>query len=203
MFYLGIRQRRKRTMKNTASWEEYLDKFDRILSADLPETPYDNKDYFNYVKLNASRQGRWLKKGELNKSLIKTLKGVKTPQTWSIITEPWCGDAAHNIPFLYLMTKENENIELKIIWRDTAPFIIEDYLTNGGKSVPKLIVRDDNGKDVFTWGPRPEECQKLYDQLKAKEANFEEVKIELQKWYNKDKGRSIQKELEQLINKEF
>lgn len=190
----------KRTMKNTASWEEYLERFDRILSTDLSEAPYDNKDYFNYVKLNASRQARWLKKGALNESLITSIKAINTPQTWYIITEPWCGDAAHNIPFLYLMTQENKNIDLQIIWRDTAPFMIDDYLTNGGKSVPKLIVRDRNDNDLFTWGPRPKDCQKLYAELKANEADFEEMKIELQKWYNKDKGQSIQKELDELID---
>lgn len=200
-FAVILQQRIKRTMKNSASWEEYLDTFDRILSAELPETPYDNKDYFNYLKLNASRQNRWLKKSRLDSSLIQSIKTIDHPQTWYVITEPWCGDAAHNIPFLYMMTEENKNIDLRIIWRDTAPFMIDDYLTNGGKSVPKLIVRNTNEQDLFTWGPRPKECQNLYNELKAKDADFEEMKIALQQWYNKDKGEAVQQELKELINK--
>lgn len=186
-------------MENEATWEKYLERFDRILNADLPETPYDNKDYFNYLKLNASRQNRWLKKGAINDNLRELINNIDTLQTWFIITEPWCGDAAHSIPFVYLMSQENKNIDLKIIWRDTAPYMIEDYLTNGGKSVPKLVVRDSQGKDLFTWGPRPKQCQLLYHELKNRNADFEEMKITLQKWYNKDKGESLQAELEQLI----
>jgi hypothetical protein len=186
-------------MENVATWKEYLERFDRILTSDLPETPYDNKDYFNYLKLNASRQNRWLKKGTINISLTELISKIDTPQTWFVITEPWCGDAAHSIPWIYLMSQENKNIELKMIWRDTAPFMIENYLTNGGRSVPKLIVRDSEGNDLFTWGPRPKQCQLLYHELKDRNADFEEMKITLQQWYNKDKGESLQAELEQLI----
>jgi hypothetical protein len=186
-------------MKNEATWEEFLNRFESILKADLPETPYDNKAYFNYLKLNESRQRRWLKTSQLIPELLKAIQQIKEKQTWYIITEPWCGDAAHSIPFLYLMTQTNEHIELKMIWRDTPPFMIEDYLTNGGKSVPKLIVRDADNQDIFTWGPRPTECQKLYLALKEKNADFEEMKITLQQWYNNDKGQSIQNELLALI----
>ena len=186
-------------MTNEASWKEYLDRFDTLLNAELPETPYDNKDYFNYLKLNSSRQNRWLKKGNINNSLIEKIRSINSPQKWFIITEPWCGDAAHSIPFLYLASQFSEMIDLRIIWRDTPPFIIENYLTNGGKSVPKLIVRNEKGEDLFTWGPRPEPCQKLYHDLKNRNADFEEMKIELQKWYNSDKGQTLQKELENLI----
>lgn len=187
-------------MSNIASWENYLDRFEEILNAKLPESPYDNKDYFNYLKLNASRQKRWLKKGEINGSLKKKVEQISNEQTWYIITEPWCGDAAHSVPFIYMIAELNDHITLKIVWRDTPPFMIENYLTNGGKSVPKLIVRDQEENDLFTWGPRPAPCQKLYHQLKEKNADFEEMKIELQQWYNKDKGQTLQKELEHLID---
>lgn len=187
-------------MKNEVSWEEYLDRFESVLKADIPETPYDNKDYFNYLKLNASRQKRWLKKGEINSGLKEKLRSIHTPMTWIIITEPWCGDAAHSIPFLYLMVQENDKIDLKIVWRDTPPFVIENYLTNGGKSVPKLIARDKDNNDLFTWGPRPGPCQKVYNNLKNRNADFEEMKIELQQWYNKDKGKTLQKEIAELID---
>ncbi len=79
--------------------------------------------------------------------------------------------------------------------RDAEPFLIQHYLTNGGKSIPKLISRDAEGKDLFTWGPRPEACQAVYDQLKAENADFETIKTEIQKWYNDDKGQSLQREM--------
>lgn len=186
-------------MDNIVSWKEYLKKFDDLLSAESLPSPYDNPAYFTYLKLNASRQNRWLKKGIINQTLKEKVDRIETPQTWNIITEPWCGDAAHSIPFLILAAQNNGLITIQMVWRDTPPFMIDAYLTKGGKSVPKLVVRDTNDKDLFTWGPRPKPCQEIYLSLKEKEADFEEMKITLQQWYNKDKGQTLQSELEALI----
>lgn len=189
----------KTQITNSINWSTYLKTFDEILNSNNPVKPYDNPTYFNYLKLNQSRQKRWLKTGKIMETLKDTLSAIETPQTWYIITEPWCGDAAHSIPFIKLATDLNPLINLKIVWRDTPPFIIEDYLTNGGKSVPKLVIRDKNEQDLGAWGPRPSECQKIYLDLKEKNADFEEVKITLQNWYNADKGQSLQSELNDLI----
>lgn len=161
--------------------------------------PYNNPDYLNYTKLNWSRQRRWLNTGKLNELLVQKIKAIGQPQTWVLITEPWCGDAAHNLPFIYMLTEQNPLIKLDIQLRDSEPFLIQRYLTRGGKSIPKLIVRDEAGKDLLVWGPRPAKCQELYDRLKAENADDEELKLQLQWWYNEDKGISLQQELlEQL-----
>lgn len=186
-------------MENITTWEKYLDKFEEVLAQETPQPPYDDPMYLDYFKLNRSRQRRWLKTAEINADLTQIIKSLDKKQTWYLITEPWCGDAAHNVPFIYKMTELNPNIELKIVWRDTAPYMIEDYLTNGGKSIPKLVIRDENEKDLHVWGPRPAECQTLYEQLKAENADFEKQKIELQNWYNKDKGQSVQKEFVEML----
>ena len=98
------------------------------------------------------------------------------------------------------MSEINPKITLKIVLRDTPPFMIDNYLTNGGKAVPKLVTRDKNEKDLHTWGPRPQKCQTLYEEIKVKYADFEQQKIELQNWYNKDKGESIQKEFLEMLD---
>lgn len=185
--------------ENKITWKEYLNKFERILEQEKPEEPYNDPEFLEYVKLNYSRLNRWLKKGEINQQLKNTLQNIDQKQTWYLITEPWCGDAAHSAPFIYLMAQENPNITLKIVLRDTPPLMIEDYLTNGGKSIPKLVIRDKNESDLFVWGPRPEDCQKVFEKLKKENADFEKSKIELQKWYNKDKGASIQTEFEKML----
>jgi hypothetical protein len=185
--------------KNTATWEDYLSAFEHLLNSDNHSAPYTNPAYLDYVKLNHSRQKRWLKTGVLNQEIIAEVKKINIAQTWYIITEPWCGDAAHSIPFLKLISEHNPLITVKIVWRDTPPLLIEDYLTNGGKSVPKLVVRDAEENDLFTWGPRPEPCQKVYLEMKERNAPFEEQKVVLQNWYNTDKGLTLQKELLALI----
>jgi hypothetical protein len=186
---------------NIVGWSTYINTFDEIINSEIPPVPYDNPAYLDYLKLNRSRQKRWLKTGVIQEELKNAVTEIKTAQTWYIITEPWCGDAAHSVPFLKLIADLNPLIDLKMVWRDTAPFMIEDYLTNGGKSVPKLVIRDSVEKDLANWGPRPSECQKIYLGLKENEAEFEEVKVTLQNWYNKDKGQSLQSELLDLIRK--
>jgi len=191
--------------QNIVSWTIYINKFDKILNSDIPPVPYDNPAYLDYLKLNRSRQKRWLKTGEIHERLKQVVSKIKAPQTWYIITEPWCGDAAHSVPFLKLISDLNPLINLKIVWRDTPPLMIEKYLTNGGKSVPKLVIRDEKERDLGVWGPRPQECQAIYLDLKEKEkeADFEEVKVTLQTWYNKDKGQSLQSEMIDLLERTF
>ncbi|WP_039054608.1 thioredoxin family protein, partial [Sphingobacterium sp. T2] len=118
---------------------------------------------------------------------------------WILITEPWCGDAAHSVPQIYNMVKDNANIALDIQLRDEEPFLINSYLTNGGKSIPKLVIRNSKGEDLAVWGPRPDKLQHMFLELKEKNASMDEIKEVIQKWYNEDKGQEIQRELVQLL----
>lgn len=183
------------------TFSEYLDYFERIITtpqeAQLP--PYDNAMYYDYTRLNWSRTNRWLKTAKLSDELVAAVLAIGSPQHWLIITEPWCGDAAHNVPLLHLAAAHNPLITVFYELRDSEPFSINSYLTNGGKSIPKLVIRDAEGKDLATWGPRPARCQQLYNILTAEKADFERVKTELQNWYNADKGAALMKELGDVL----
>lgn len=178
---------------------EYLQLFDIILKNPNPPAPYDHPDYFNYTKLNESRMKRWLKTMELDKDLEQALKTVAVKQHWIVITEPWCGDASHIVPFLVRFVEQSPLISYELQLRDSEPFLIDNYLTSGGKAIPKLISRDESGNDLFVWGPRPSGAQDLMNRLKKENADFERIKIELQNWYNKDKGKEIQQELKEIL----
>ncbi len=180
----------------------YEKQFDDILDGVNNSYPYDNEDYVNYVKMNKARIRRWNKTGKLLPKIEATINKIDQPLKWVLITEPWCGDAAHSHAFIGKLAALNPNITLTIQNRDAEGSEIDNYLTNGGKSIPKLIVRDDNGKDIFDWGPRPAEPQAIV--MRHKEDNItsaEDKKKELQVWYNKDKGVSIQEELNELFTK--
>jgi len=182
------------------TFEAYLTIFESILKSANPPAPYDVPDYFNYAKLNWSRMSRWSKVAVPSEEIVHTMEGIVKPQLWIVITEPWCGDAAHIIPFINMIAALNPLVTVDYQLRDAEPHLIAGYLTNGGKSIPKLIIRDENGVDLSNWGPRPLKCQALYNQLKAQEADFDTMKSELQKWYNADKGVEIQQELNRLIS---
>lgn len=150
-------------------FQTYLAKFEEILKAATPEAPYTDPDFLDYAKLNLSRSKRWLKTGKLNAETIAAIQSIKVAQTWIVITEPWCGDAAHSVPFIEMMAKENPLITTRYELRDAAPYRIEAYLTNGSKSIPKLIIQDEHGAELSLWGPRPEGCQLFFrNQLSIK-----------------------------------
>jgi hypothetical protein len=174
--------------------------FKAVLDSAKRLPPYNNADYLNYTKLNWSRQRRWLTIGQLDETLVQYLKQLTESQQWIVITEPWCGDAAHILPFLYMLTEQNPLIKLDIQLRDSEPFLIDQYLSGHSKSIPKLIIRDANNQDILVWGPRPAQCQERYDKLKAANADDEEIKLQLQWWYNEDKGVSLQQELYRALS---
>lgn len=177
------------------TFQEYLDYFEQILASPADIDPYGDEDYLNYTKLNWSRMNRWLKRFEPNEAVKKLIGSITEPQHWIVITEPWCGDASHSVPQLYQIVKNNPNIDFEIQLRDQEPFLIEDYLSDGSKSIPKLIIRNDVGHDKVIWGPRPQPLQRIFIQMKEAGKSSEEVNEAVQKWYNEDKGEELQKEL--------
>jgi len=178
--------------------QEYSNGFDEILQMDIKQVPYNDTSYLEYTKLNKSRFNRWIKTGMLLQQNILQLKNINKQQNWVLITEHWCGDAAHIVPFIIKLAAINPLINLEIQLRDSNSEI-ENYLTNGGKSIPILIIRDENKKDIVVWGPRPKECQFLYLEMKKDNIELNEQKIQLQNWYNHDNGVSIQNEICALL----
>ena len=79
------------------TFEAYHQYFESIIqkSPEQQTAPYNNPDYFDYTKLNWSRMNRWLKTGKITDAMTEAVKAIDSPQQWIIITEPWCGDAAH------------------------------------------------------------------------------------------------------------
>lgn len=181
------------------TWEEYNSLFDFILEGKSDNEMYKNEEYLNYVKLNKSRMNRWIKSLTITDSLEKKVQAISSAQKWILITEPWCGDAAHNVPFIYKLAQLNPLISIEFVLRDKNTEFMDNYLTNGGRSIPKLIVRDTNDRDLFTWGPRPVQAQDFLARLKAENADLPTVMNELQQWYNSDKGQLLMQEIESLL----
>lgn len=150
--------------------------------------------------INAQRMKRIDKQCELNNDLKKTIQSISKKYTWLLLVESWCGDGAQCVPVIAKMAELNPNIELKLILRDENLPIMDNFLTNGSRSIPKLIfVHHDQVID--TWGPRPKAIQKMvieYKQLNPKYTH-EEFVTNLHLWYAKDKTQSIQNEFNEML----
>ncbi|MFD2922762.1 thioredoxin family protein [Halobacillus naozhouensis] len=84
-----------------------------------------------------------------------------------VITEDWCGDAMLNVP-IYLRIAEAGGIETRFLKRDENLELMDQYLTNGkSRSIPKIIVINKNGGEIFNWGPRAPKLQAFIDKSLA------------------------------------
>lgn len=186
-------------MKNQVmTIQEYKTLFEDIINKKHTKPPYDNPLYVKYVNLNKSRSNRWVKRGDISEELKNLVTSIDTVQNWLLITEPWCGDAANSVPIIEKIAALNPNINLTIQLRDSNSQI-DDYLTNGGKAIPKLIVRDNFTNDLFSWGARPKGAQHLFIQQKELDLPQDEKYMNLLRWYINDNAASIQKELVELL----
>jgi hypothetical protein len=188
-------------LDKSLSYPQYRDLIDKLLAEDRTTGDGHPADFVEYTKLNVHRMERLDKTVALNDDLLKTLQGLKGKQVWLVISEAWCGDAAQNLPILHLMAEQTPNIELHIVLRDENLELIDQYLTNGGRSIPKLIMLDaETLTELATWGPRPAGAQEL---LVAHKANPDESHADfvknVQLWYAKDKTLSTQHELLALL----
>lgn len=162
--------------------------------------PEQREDLVHYTELNARRMKRIEKTTTLTADLIGTLSQLNESLTWIVISEAWCGDAAQIVPVLAAIAEKSERIEMNIILRDENLAVMDQYLTNGGRSIPKLICLDQQFQEVFTWGPRPKKIQQVVLETKAEGITDHAVLVErIQNAYNQDKTASIQLELNELL----
>jgi len=154
-----------------------------------------------YSLLNNKRMQRLDKKGALSDSVIEIIKTYNKPVEWIVLTESWCGDAAQVLPYVHKIASLNENIDLKIALRDEHLDLMDEHLTNGGRSIPKLIMIDKETKEVLnTFGPRPSEATKMVEAYKDTYGVLTpEFKKDLQIWYTKDKGQNAVNDLLGLL----
>lgn len=157
-------------------------------------------DLLHYSELNETRMNRLEKTIKITDEVLGKISLLESKVTWLVIAEGWCGDAAQILPIINKMADLSENIDLKIVLRDENEALMNDFLTNGGMAIPKLIILDEENNVIGDFGPRPEPARKLIADYKAANGIVDEpIKVELQKWYLHDKGVSTQNEIMQLM----
>ena len=189
-------------IQNSFSYAEY-----RKLASDLvaqgKPTGHDLSEALaHYAELNETRMNRLEKTITLTDAVIQTLQNSSKNAIWLVLAESWCGDAAQILPVLNKMSEASNTIQLNIVLRDDHDALMQLFLTNGAKSIPKLIILDAQTLNVVAdWGPRPLGAKQLIEEYKATHGVVDETgKIELQKWYLHDKGISIQQEILEIMS---
>ena len=191
-------------LTNCYSYEAYKTFVSDLVSQGKTSGPEQREDLIHYTELNAKRMKRVEKTTVLTEEVKANLLKLSQPLTWLVISEAWCGDAAQIVPVIGKIAAETEHLDLKIILRDEHLDIMDQYLTNGGRSIPKLICLDDQHQEVFTWGPRPKTIQQVVIDTKSEGITDHGILVErIQNAYNQDRSTSIQQELSELMSLYF
>jgi len=183
------------------SYKEYRILVDELAKHGKTTGTEQKESLIEYTRLNSRRMKRWDKTIKLPESAFEVLKNFDTPVLWIVLTESWCGDAAPSIPVMNKIAETSNKIDFKILLRDQNPELMDLFRTNGTLSIPKLIMLDEQSKQVMnSWGPRPTKATKMVEVYKKENgALTPEFKQDLQLWYNKDKGQNILDDLMELL----
>ncbi|MDZ7773304.1 MAG: thioredoxin family protein [Balneolaceae bacterium] len=187
------------------SYTSYRKMIDRLLEEDKTTGENHSEAMLEYTRMNVQRMKRLDKRTELIPGLEEALEETAAPMTWLVLTEAWCGDAAQNIPPINRMADQATNIELKLLLRDDHTDLMDRYLTDGGRAIPKLIcLHAENLQELGTWGPRPAPLQeKAVAWKKSDGISSEERARRIHTWYAKDRTQTLQQEFQKLLQNEW
>jgi hypothetical protein len=111
-----------------------------------------------------------------------------------VIAEDWCGDASNTVPIVAKLSASVLGLELRVILRDANPEVMDQYLTNGSRSIPIVIALDENFREIGHWGPRPSELQAW---VTANRGTIPKSELypQVRKWYARDRGETTLREV--------
>ena len=190
-----------KSLSQSHSYVDYRNHIKDLLKEGKSSGNEQSEALTHYSELNEARMNRLEKTVKISTEIIQKLNQLNGDYIWLVISEGWCGDAAQIIPVIYKMAELSERIDLKIVFRDENEDLMNLFLSNGTKSIPKLLILDKSTLEVLGhFGPRPMGAKQLILDYKAKYGIVDETaKTNLQLWYLHDKGLSIQKEILDLI----
>lgn len=116
-----------------------------------------------------------------------------------VILEDWCGDAVNIVPVIAALVRQAPNLEMRVVRRDEHPELMDSHLTGTSRSIPVVILLDDQFNERAWWGPRPAQLQGwVAGEARAlpKDVRYRETR----RWYALDHGRSTVQELLDLMD---
>ena len=181
-------------------YQSYKDLIERLLKEGKSTGPNQSQELLQYSELNVHRMNRVEKTTVLIEDLSAKIDLIEQPQIWLILAEGWCGDAAQTIPIFHLIEKQFPKIKIKLLLRDENVELMDHFLTDGSRSIPKVLMLDASSLNLLAqWGPRPSEAIALINNLKAVKFDMMEIKEKLHAWYAKNKGVAVQSEIIDII----
>jgi hypothetical protein len=142
------------------------------------------------------------KRVEIPRHFVEELSTISGQWHLVVLNEDWCLDAVTSVTPVAQLVDLVDNIDLRIFGRDTNLDLMDAHLTNGGRSIPVMILYDETWTERAWWGPRPKELQawvtewmRVNGQAGPKEEKYRYIRG----WYARDKGISTMREVVDMI----
>lgn len=118
-----------------------------------------------------------------------------------VLNEDWCGDSVNTLPAIAkLASLVPEKVELRVVGRDANPDLMDLHLTGTSRSIPIVIVLDEDYVERGWWGPRPKELQ-AWAVGPGKALDKADRYREIRRWYARDRGLTTLEELVTLMER--
>lgn len=178
------------------SFEEYMN----VAEQRFRNNPDKNDDHQEYYELGLQRMNRTLKTLKLDENQLEILHSKNFDGKILIISEPWCGDASATVPTVSKFFEAAGN-EVKIFLRDSDTTLIDQFLTDGTQSIPKVLILNEDLTLKNSWGPRPKYGLELLKKFKENPETYprEEFYNDLQVYYAKNRSKDAIDEILELI----
>jgi hypothetical protein len=124
------------------------------------------------------------------------------PREWCllVLSEDWCGDAVNTVPVVAKLVALSPNLELRVLPRDENLDLMDAHLTGTSRSIPVVILLDDEYRERAWWGPRPTALQNSVSgewRLLEKSSRYREART----WYARDRGRTTLDEVVSMLER--
>jgi hypothetical protein len=185
-------------LREAMSYQEYMQLIETEMAKGRTTGTDQSELIVEYARLNLQRMQGLNKTVVLVEELRQALDKLQQPQLWVVLTEGWCGDAAQIVPVLAKVAAYSHKVGLKLLLRDEYPAVMDAYLTNGTRSIPKLIALEPQQLlELGTWGPRPKAAQAVVNEFKTNPQgrSQEDFTYLVHKWYSDNKTLNTQREL--------
>lgn len=123
---------------------------------------------------------------------------LRGPVALLVLTEDWCGDAIHTLPYLARLVEANSALSMRLVSRDAHNDLMSAHLTGHSRSIPVVIAFDANDTERGWWGPRPSPLQQWVKRdgvHMEKGARYKAIRT----WYARDRGETTVQELLMLL----
>jgi len=141
------------------------------------------------------------RRAEIDSDAVERIRAAG-PHHVLVITEAWCGDSLAIFPVVSRLFAE-AGCEIRVVQRDEHPDLIDQYLTNGGRAIPIVVVLDGEFNERFHWGPRPKAAQEIVlghkEAVAAGTMEKAEVHKQVRGFYARNHGQEIVREFVEAI----